>query len=380
MRNVAILGSTGSIGTQCLSVIASNKDKWSVCALAAGRRWEDLLEQCSLFDPDVVSVADETDAQRLRELLGGNTEVLSGAQGLEAVATHDAADVVVGGLSGGVGVKATLAAVEAGRDVALANKEVLVLAGHLVRRAAERSGAALLPMDSEISAIWQCLEGQDKNAVARVLLTASGGPFKNASTEEMERVTPTQALDHPTWDMGDKVTIDSATLMNKGFEIHEIHWLFDVPLDAIEVVVHPQSILHSMVEFDDGAVIAQLGAPDMTVPIQFALSSPQRLPTNADRLDFAEIGALTFEAPQTDRFAALGLARDAAMEGGTMPAVLSGADEAAVKAFLDGRISFTAIPEMVADAMEAHETLDDPDLDTVIVAESWAAEWVEGRL
>ena len=180
--------------------------------------------------------------------------------------------------------------------------------------------------------------------------------------------------------MGDKVTIDSATLMNKGFEIHEIHWLFDVPLDAIEVVVHPQSILHSMVEFDDGAVIAQLGAPDMTVPIQFALSSPQRLPTNADRLDFAEIGALTFEAPQTDRFAALGLARDAAMEGGTMPAVLSGADEAAVKAFLDGRISFTAIPEMVADAMEAHETLDDPDLDTVIVAESWAAEWVEGRL
>ncbi len=380
MRNVAILGSTGSIGTQCLSVIASNKDKWSVCALAAGRRWEDLLEQCSLFDPDVVSVADETDAQRLRELLGGNTEVLSGAQGLEAVATHDAADVVVGSLSGGVGVKATLAAVEAGRDVALANKEVLVLAGHLVRRAAERSGAALLPMDSEISAIWQCLEGQDKNAVARVLLTASGGPFKNASTEEMERVTPTQALDHPTWDMGDKVTIDSATLMNKGFEIHEIHWLFDVPLDAIEVVVHPQSILHSMVEFDDGAVIAQLGAPDMTVPIQFALSSPQRLPTNADRLDFAEIGALTFEAPQTDRFAALGLARDAAMEGGTMPAVLSGADEAAVKAFLDGRISFTAIPEMVADAMEAHETLDDPDLDTVIVAESWAAEWVEGRL
>ncbi|MDP6125377.1 MAG: 1-deoxy-D-xylulose-5-phosphate reductoisomerase, partial [Candidatus Latescibacteria bacterium] len=323
---------------------------------------------------------DETDAQRLRELLGGNTEVLSGAQGLEAVATHDAADVVVGSLSGGVGVKATLAAVEAGRDVALANKEVLVLAGHLVRRAAERSGAALLPMDSEISAIWQCLEGQDKNAVARVLLTASGGPFKNASTEEMERVTPTQALDHPTWDMGDKVTIDSATLMNKGFEIHEIHWLFDVPLDAIEVVVHPQSILHSMVEFDDGAVIAQLGAPDMTVPIQFALSSPQRLPTNADRLDFAEIGALTFEAPQTDRFAALGLARDAAMEGGTMPAVLSGADEAAVKAFLDGRISFTAIPEMVADAMEAHETLDDPDLDTVIVAESWAAEWVEGRL
>ena len=372
---ISLLGSTGSIGTTSLDIIARYPERFQVAALSAGRRWKQLAEQVRRHRPSLVSLADETSAGELRRELGGDTpEILIGDEGLLAAATHGSADLVINGLTGGVGVRPTIAAIRAGKDVALANKEVLVIAGEIVNEEARRHDVRMLPVDSEISAIWQCLEAGSREHVRRVLLTASGGPFRDADDSELGAVTPERALAHPTWVMGPKVTIDSATLMNKGFEILEVKWLFNMPLDRIEVLVHHQSIIHSLVEYDDGSVIAQLGVPDMALPIQYALTYPDRMPTHPEPLDLADIGSLTFGKPDADRFRALSLARQAAEAGGTMPAVLSGADESAVELFLAGAIPFTGIPALVEATMDRHESTSSPALDDVLAAESWARE------
>ncbi len=370
---ISLLGSTGSIGTTSLDIIARYPERFQVAALSAGTRWKQLAEQVRRHRPSLVSLADETSAGELRRELGGDTpEILIGDEGLLAAATHGSADLVINGLTGGVGVRPTTAAIRAGKDIALANKEVLVIAGEIVNEEARRHDVRMLPVDSEISAIWQCLEAGSREHVRRVLLTASGGPFRDADEDELNAVTPERALAHPTWVMGPKVTIDSATLMNKGFEILEVKWLFNMPLDRIEVLVHHQSIIHSLVEYDDGSVIAQLGVPDMALPIQYALTYPDRMPTHPEPLDLADIGSLTFGKPDSDRFRALSLARQAAEAGGTMPAVLSGADESAVELFLAGAIPFTGIPALVEATMDRHESISSPALDDVLAAESWA--------
>jgi 1-deoxy-D-xylulose-5-phosphate reductoisomerase len=381
MRRLAILGSTGSVGEQSLAVAGAFPDRYRVTALAAGRNLEKLAEQVLRFRPEVASVADADGAAQLRERLaagglGSNeVKVLSGDEGLEAVATHDA-DLVVAGLVGAVGLRPTLAAIRAGRDVALANKEVLVMAGALVLREVRAHGVTLLPVDSEHSAIFQALAGQRREDVARLILTASGGPFRTWSAERIARATVAEALDHPNWDMGEKITIDSATLMNKGLEVIEARWLFDMPPDRVDVVVHPQSIVHSLVEFCDGSVLAQLGLPDMRVPIAVALAHPERLPLELPRLDLAALGRLEFETPDPKRFACLDLAYAALRADEAAPAVLNAANEVAVEAFLEGRVNFPAITEANAAVLEAHVARDGSgalrDLDDVMEGDAWA--------
>ena len=360
---VAILGSTGSIGRQALDVVREQgwgdsgqgaEPAFRVVALAAGRSADLLAQQAAEFQPDVVCLTDSEPCDALR---GASWELLRGECELETLAALPQADVVLVATSGRVAMPATLAAVTAGKDVALANKESLVIAGELVTRAALRSGARLLPVDSEHSAIWQCLTGEDRAAIRRLILTASGGPFRSAARDEMEQVTVERALAHPTWRMGPKISIDSATLMNKGLEALEAHWLFDVPLDKIGVVVHPESIVHSLVEFVDGSLKAQLGWPDMKLPIQLALTGGKRLARAEPEkrpFDLAALGALHFAPPDFERFPCLRLALEAGDAGGTAPAVLSAADEVAVEHFLRNAIGFMDIPRVVDAALEAH--------------------------
>ena len=354
MKRLALLGSTGSIGEQTLSVVAEFPERFRVTALGAGRNVARLAEQVRRFRPERVAVADAEAARELRERLGPETPELGvGAEGLVAVAEHPA-DLVVAGLVGAVGLAPTLAAIRAGRDVALANKEVLVMAGALVQREVRRRGVKLLPVDSEHSAIFQALAGQRREDVARLVLTASGGPFRTWSEQEIAAASVEQALRHPNWDMGPKITIDSATLMNKGLEVIEARWLFDVPPERVEVLVHPQSIVHSLVEFVDGSVLAQLGLPDMRVPIAVALAHPERLPLDLDRLDLAAIGELRFEVPDRKRFPCLDLAYAALAASEAAPAVLNAANEVSVAAFLAGGIRFPAIAAANAAVLEAH--------------------------
>jgi len=373
---LALLGSTGSIGRTCLRIAAGHPGRFQVLALAAGTQWELLAEQVRAFRPSLVSVATDEAASALREALAASRApmptIAVGEEGLRAVATCNAADIVVSALTGGIGVVPTVAAVRAGKDVALANKEALVIAGEIIARDVRRYRVRLLPVDSEISAIWQCLEAGRGASIRRILLTASGGPFRDLPAERFPEITPEQALAHPTWVMGRKVSVDSATLMNKGFEVFETRWLFDMPLEKIEVLIHRESVVHSLVEYADGSIIAQLGVPDMTLPIQYALTYPERLPSPVEPLDLAAIGSLTFAPPDTARFPALALARHAAEVGGTMPAVLSGADEVAVAAFLSGRLLFTDIATLVEETMARHESTRDPSLDDVRAAERWA--------
>jgi 1-deoxy-D-xylulose-5-phosphate reductoisomerase len=381
VRRLAILGSTGSVGEQSLAVAGAFPDRYRVTALAAGRNVEKLAEQVLRFRPEVASVADAEGAAQLRERLaaGGlgadEVKVLSGDEGLEAVAVYDA-DLVVAGLVGAVGLRPTLAAIRAGRDVALANKEVLVMAGALVLREVRAHGVTLLPVDSEHSAIFQALAGQRREDVARLILTASGGPFRTWGAERIARATVAEALDHPNWDMGEKITIDSATLMNKGLEVIEARWLFDMPPDRVDVVVHPQSIVHSLVEFCDGSVLAQLGLPDMRVPIAVALAHPERLPLELPRLDLAALGRLEFETPDPKRFACLDLAYAALRADEAAPAVLNAANEVAVAAFLEGRVNFPAIAEANAAVLEAHVARAGGgalrDLNDVMEGDAWA--------
>lgn len=369
LKTVAILGSTGSIGRQTLEIAARHPDRLRVVALAARQDATVLARQADQFGVAAVALADPKAA----ETLGRNSDlrVYVGDEGICDLVSAVRADVVVAAISGGAGLASILAALEAGSDVALANKEPLVVAGHLVTRAAVRAGVELRPVDSEISAVWQCLRGEDRREVEKVLLTASGGPFVGWQADRLAQVTPEQALAHPTWKMGPKVTVDSATLMNKGFEIFEMKWMFGLEFRQIEVILHPQSVIHSAVQFRDGAAIAQMGQPDMRVPIQFALSYPERWESEVPRMDLPAQGQLTFGVPDQNRFPCLRLAREAGEAGGSYPAVLSAADEVAVEAFLQGRLRFLDIPRLLERCLEAHEALPIGSLAEVRAAEEW---------
>jgi len=374
-----LLGSTGSIGTKVLDVVRRSKGRFSVKGLAAGENVELLAEQVRQFRPEVVSVMTAELADQVRSMTGfADTRVLYGKEGYKAVATVDGADLVVSAMVGAAGLIPTLAALEAGKDVALANKESLVTAGSLVTSLAREKGAAIIPIDSEHSAIFQCLRGYPKKDVRRIVLTASGGPFKDRDIDELARVTPEEAVRHPRWSMGAKISVDSATLMNKGLEVIEARWLFDIPVDRIDVVVHPQSIVHSMVEFIDGSVLAQMGIPDMRVPIAYALAWPGRLELDLPSLNLVESHSLVFEMPHWEKFPCLGLAYNAARKGGTATTALNAANEAAVEAFLQKRMGFTAIHEVVREVIEAFPVEDIRDIDDVLKADAMARLRAEG--
>jgi 1-deoxy-D-xylulose-5-phosphate reductoisomerase len=369
LRGVSIIGATGSIGRQTLEIIAHHPDKLRVVALAAGRDVDALAELAARWQPRLVALADQDAAKACSGKF--NCPVLTGIEGFTEIATHPETDIVVVAVPTAKALLPTLSALKAGKRVALATKEVLVSGGHLVTQQLRQSGE-LLPIDSEHSALFQCLQGEDVSKVDKLLLTASGGPFRTKPMDELKRVTVEEALAHPTWRMGAKVTIDSATLMNKGLEIIEARWLFGVPAEQIEVIIHPQSIIHSLVEFVDGSVKAQLSLPDMRLPIQYALLYPERHPCPIQRLDLTKIGALTFEPPDEVRFPCLRLAKLAVQVGGTMPAVLNAADEIAVNAFLQRKIGFMDIPAIIEAVMELHRPIAEPDLNTVWEVDEWA--------
>ena len=372
-RQIALLGSTGSIGTQALDVVRDNTDRFEVYALVARQNVDLLAQQAREFRPEVVVIADEQHYAPLKEALADlPMKVWAGADAIADVVQMAPVDVVLTAMVGYAGLRPTLAALEAGKAVALANKETLVVAGELVTATARRTGAPILPVDSEHSAIFQCLVGQDASAVEKVILTASGGPFRTTTREALADVTPAEALRHPNWSMGAKVTIDSASMMNKGFEMIEARWLFGLPPEQIEVVVHPQSIVHSMVQFADGAVMAQLGTPDMHLPIAYALAYPHRLRSVAPRLDFAQLSTLTFEAPDRERFRNLDYAYEAARRGGNMPCILNAADEVAVAAFLSGKIGFLAMSDLIAETMARTTFIATPTYDDYVQTDAEA--------
>lgn len=373
-KGVAILGSTGSIGCNAIEVILAHPDRFVVKALAAGRNVGRLLEQIDRVRPELVAVSDEETAKEVRSRTGCRVEVMWGEAGMVAAATHPEADVVISAFVGAVGLIPTLRAIQQGKRVALANKETLVAAGEIMTEAAKRSGAELVPVDSEHSAIFQCLRGERRTEVDRLWLTASGGALRDWSREQMMRAGVQDVLRHPNWTMGNKITVDSATLMNKGFEVIEAHWLFGIPFDRISVVIHPESIVHSAVEFVDGSVLAQLGVPDMRLPIQYALSYPERWEGKWPRLSMDRLGSLQFRAPDPERFPCLGYAYEAGRAGGTMPAVLNAANEVAVDLFLQGRIPFLAIEDILVRIMDLHEVRHHPDLETILWADAWARE------
>ena len=372
MKKIAILGSTGSIGTQTLDVIRAHSDELEVVALAAGSNKERLKEQIREFHPELVSLSDEKKAQELKEELAGEAvEVVCGMDGLIEVAGIDSADVVVTAVVGMMGILPTMEAIRKGKNIALANKETLVTAGHLIIPMAREYGVSILPVDSEHSAIFQCLQGEPKKALDKILLTASGGPFRGKSAEFLETVTLEDALNHPNWSMGPKITIDSSTMVNKGLEVMEAKWLFGVDYSQIEVVIQPQSIIHSMVQYIDGAVIAQLGTPDMRVPIEYALFYPERRSLPGDRLDFSKLSQITFEKPDYKVFRGLSLAIEAGKTGGTMPTVFNAANERAVAKFLKGEIKYTDIVRSIEKCMDAHKVSAHPDLAEILATEQW---------
>jgi len=376
MKRLAILGSTGSIGRNALALVAEHPEEFQVVGLAAGKNVGLLAEQIKAVRPAKVSVQDEAVARELKDSLAGEPplEILVGSEGAVTVAAATGADLVVSAMVGAVGLQPTLAAVEAGKAVALANKESLVAAGPLVMAAVAANGATLIPVDSEHSAIFQALEGQRRDGVRRLWLTASGGPFRTWPQEKLNAATPAQALKHPNWDMGAKITIDSATMMNKALEVIEASVIFGLPVSQIEVFVHPQSIIHSLVEFVDGSVLAQLGWPDMRLPIAYALTYPRRLPLNSEPLDLGKVAQLTFERPDFGRFPSLRLGYEAAETGGTMPAVLNAANEVAVAAFLAGRLPFPGIPRVVQETMARHTAAPLENLTQVLAVNHWARE------
>ncbi len=371
-KGVAVLGSTGSIGKSTLDCIRRSGGRFRAVALAAGKNWKLLVEQAREFRPLLVSVADERLAESVREGLDLDCTVVWGKEGCIEAATHPEAEVVVSALVGAIGLVPTLSAIDAGKTIALANKETLVAAGELVMARARECGAAIVPVDSEHSAIFQCLQGISPQAVERIILTASGGPFLHRSTEELEGITVEEAVNHPNWSMGAKISIDSATLMNKGLEVIEAHWLFSMPYDRISVVIHPQSIVHSMVECCDGSIIAQMGVADMRGPIALALSWPERVDLDLPRLDLTTTPPLTFEAPDMQRFPCLRLAYEAGRAGGTMPCVLNAANEVAVEAFMAGEIPFQRIPEVVEAVVAQFQPEPITSLDTVLQADALA--------
>ncbi len=378
MKKIAILGSTGSIGTQTLDVVREHPDELSVVALAAGRNKEKLREQIREFHPKVVSLSEEKMALEMKkELAGTGVEVLCGMEGLMAVAGIEEADVVVTAVVGMMGILPTMEAIRKGKDIALANKETLVTAGHLIMPMAREHHVSILPVDSEHSAIFQCLHGERQKDVDKILLTASGGPFRGKTLKDLENVTLEDALKHPNWSMGQKITIDSSTMVNKGLEVMEARWLFDVNYDQIEVVVQPQSIIHSMVQFVDGAILAQLGTPDMRVPIEYALFYPERRSLHGERLDFSTLQSITFEKPDMDVFRGLALALEAGKVGGTMPTVFNAANEKAVAKFLHREIGYMDIIRLIEQCMEAHQWKDNPSLEEILDTEQWVYSMIE---
>lgn len=375
VKNISVLGCTGSIGVSTLEVVRQFPDRFRVVALAAGHNIVLLRQQIDAFKPLLVSVFDESLADRLNESFAPGTHkplIAFGAEGYERVASHPEAEMLVSAMVGAAGLLPTLAAIEAGKNLALANKETLVIAGEIVMDLAVRKGIRILPVDSEHSAIFQSLQGNHRNALKRILLTASGGPFFRRSSEELAAVTPEEALRHPNWSMGRKITIDSATLMNKGLEVIEAHWLFGVPVDRIDVHIHPESIVHSMVEYIDGSVIAQMGIPDMKIPIAYALAYPERLPVEGPPVDFFHLEKLSFYPPDEERFPCLRLAYEACRRGSTYPAVLNAANEVAVNAFLEKQIGFSSISRLIEAVMKVHQPPAALDLDAVVMADEWA--------
>lgn len=372
MKRIAILGSTGSIGRNTLEVIRQHPDRFQVTALAAGSNVEEMVKQVEAFRPTLVSMATEQTAQEVRERASYPVEVVVGEAGLLEVATHPDASDVMSALVGSRGLRPTLDAIRAGKTIHLANKETLVMAGAIVMAEAKQHGVSIVPVDSEHSAIFQCLNGERKQEVRRLIVTASGGAFRDWSREELHHATREQALRHPNWSMGAKVTIDSATMMNKGLEVIEAHWLFDLPYGQVDVLIHPESIIHSMVEFVDGSVMAQLGVPDMKGPIQYALSYPERLPLESKRLNLAEVGRLHFREVDVHRFPCLRMAYEAGRAGGTVPTVLNAANEVAVERFLAGEIAFLDIESIIESVLSQHTSQMHPDLETLFEADRWA--------
>lgn len=379
MKKITILGSTGSIGTQTLDVVRANGDI-EVLGLSAGHNIVKLEEQVREFSPKLVAVWDEEKASELRTRIADTpVRVVSGMEGLLELAVLPESEILVTAIVGMIGIRPTIEAIKAGKDIALANKETLVTAGHLIMPLANAHQVRILPVDSEHSAIFQCLQGEEQRSVEKLLITASGGPFRGRTREELEQVTVEDALKHPNWSMGHKITIDSATLVNKGLEVMEAKWLFGVDLDHIQVVVQPKSIIHSMVEFLDGAIMAQMGTPDMKLPIQYALYYPKRRYLPGERLDFEVLTQITFEKPDMDTFRGLPMAMEASRIGGSMPTVFNAANELAVAKFLRREIGFLDIYEIIAGAMEQHQVLDAPDVDEILETEAGTYEWIESR-
>jgi 1-deoxy-D-xylulose-5-phosphate reductoisomerase len=386
MKRLTILGSTGSIGTNVLRVVDAHPESYRVAGLGAGSNIDLLASQIHCFQPAAVALRDVEQAEALERRLGnsGKTSVYSGVEGYIRVATLDEADTVISAMSGSAGLRPTYAAIQAGKEIALANKETMVMAGSLVMEEARNRGVPIIPVDSEHSAILQCLRGHPREDLKRVILTASGGPFRDLPLEKLKFVKPAQALMHPNWNMGRKITIDSATLMNKGLEVIEAKWLFDLSMDQISILIHPQSIVHSLVEYKDGSVIAQLGIPDMLTPISYALSYPHHRETSLPSLKLDEVGPLTFTLPEEKKFRCLGLAFEAARIGGSMPAVLNAANEEAVDLFLEESIGFLEIPLLIEKTMEAHRPFPVDRIEKVLEADAWARQaarqyWQENK-
>jgi len=379
MKNIAILGSTGSIGTQTLDIVRKNNDL-KVISLSANSNVVLLEEQIREFMPKIVCVYDEVKAKELKTMISDlNVKVVSGMEGLIEISTLDEVDVVVTAIVGMIGIRPTIAAIKAKKNIALANKETLVTAGHIIIPLAKEYNVNIYPVDSEHSAIFQCLNGEKKSQIEKIILTASGGPFRGKTIEEMKNVTVEDALKHPNWAMGKKITIDSSTMVNKGLEVIEAKWLFDVDFDNIQVLIQPQSLIHSMVEFKDGSVMAQLGTPDMRLPIQYALYYPERRFLDGKRVNFYEISSITFEKPDMENFRALRLAFDAGRKGGSMPTVFNAANEQAVQMFLDKKIKYLDIVEMIEYAMENHKFIDNPNIDEILESEKYAYECIREK-
>ena len=379
MKRIAILGSTGSIGTQTLDVVRANGDI-QVMGLAAGRNIMKLEEQIREFHPVLAAVWDEQAAKDLEvRIRDTDTRVVSGMDGLLELSAMEGPEILVTAIVGMLGIRPTMEAIRAGKDIALANKETLVTAGHLIMAMAKEYGVRILPVDSEHSAVFQALTGESRKEIHKLLITASGGPFRGKKRKDLERVTVADTLKHPNWVMGQKITVDSATLVNKGLEVMEARWLFDVDLDHIQVVVQPQSVIHSMVEFKDGAVMAQLGTPDMRLPIQYALYYPERRYLEGERLDFAVLKEITFEEPDMETFLGLPMAISAAKEGGSMPTVFNAANELAVKKFLHQEINFLDIYDIIGQSMERHKKTAHPNLEEILAAEQETYRWIESR-
>ncbi len=379
MKKIAILGSTGSIGTQTLEIVEEQKDL-QVVALAAGNNIGLLEQQIRKFKPSLAAVWSEEKAQILRDNVKDlSVKIVSGMEGLLEVAVVEEAEVLVTAIVGMIGIRPTIAAIEAGKDIALANKETLVTAGHIIMPLAKKHNVAILPVDSEHSAIFQSIQGQDMKGISKILLTASGGPFRGKTRDEMKNVRVEDALKHPNWSMGQKITIDSATMVNKGLEVMEAKWLFDVELSNVQVVVHPQSIIHSMVEYQDGAIMAQLGMPDMKLPIQYALYYPERRSLGGERVDFAKLARMTFEAPDLENFQGLKLAFKAGEKGGSLPTVYNAANELAVQKFLERKIGFLDIPQLIEMAMDEHKWIDNPSVEQILETEKTTYELIESR-